>query len=427
MSARVATWLAWSLCALCGALAAACLIFSLLNGHTLYEMVLTGIPTTVILLTQMVSFSVVGGLIASHRPENPIGWLFCAAALFYGIEIAGEEYAIYALFTNPDSLPLGAELAWLTEWIWVPAFGIILVFLPLLFPDGHLPSRRWRGVGWLGGLSIGLICVLTSIVLWPERGPALLQLEGFGGEVEEWRSAISEWVLQLGGPMLLVAGLGAVISLFVRFRRARGDERQQIKWFASAAALTLAWILVAEVIVAEQQPGEIVALSGLLVLPSIPIATGIAILRYRLYDIDRIINRTLVYGSLTVMLALLYFGGVSAIQALFGALTGQEKQPQLAIVVSTLVIAALFNPLRRRIKSFIDRSFYRSKYDAAKTLEAFSAKLREETDLDALSDDLTSVVSETMQPAHVSLWLHSDPALKDKKKRAAIRESGHDK
>jgi hypothetical protein len=180
MSARVATWLAWSLCALCGALAAACLIFSLLNGHTLYEMVLTGIPTTVILLTQMVSFSVVGALIASHRPENPIGWLFCAAALFYGIEIAGEEYAIYALFTNPDSLPLGAELAWLTEWIWVPAFGIILVFLPLLFPDGHLPSRRWRGVGWLGGLSIGLICVLTSIVLWPERGPALLQLEGFG-------------------------------------------------------------------------------------------------------------------------------------------------------------------------------------------------------------------------------------------------------
>jgi hypothetical protein len=431
MSARVATWLAWSLCALCVALcvalAAACLIFSLLNGHTLYEMVLTGIPTTVILLTQMVSFSVVGALIASHRPENPIGWLFCAAALFYGIEIAGEEYAIYALFTNPYSLPLGAELAWLTEWIWVPGFGIILVFLPLLFPDGHLPSRRWRGVGWLGGLSIGLICVLTSIVIWPERGPALLQqLEGFGGEVEEWRSAISEWVLQLGGPMLLVAGLGAVISLFVRFRRARGDERQQIKWFASAAALTLAWILVAEVIVAEQQPGEIVALSGLLVIASIPVATGIAILRYRLYDIDRIINRTLVYGSLTVMLALLYFGGVSAIQALFGALTGQEKQPQLAIVVSTLVIAALFNPLRRRIKSFIDRSFYRSKYDAAKTLEAFSAKLREETDLAALSDALTSVVSETMQPAHVSLWLHSDPALKDKK-RAAIRESGHDK
>ena len=370
ISTRLAAWLAWSLCLLCVALAGACLIFNLLNGHTLYEMVLTGIPTTVILLTQMVSFSVVGALIASHRPENPIGWLFLAAALFYGIEIAGEEYAIYALFTNPDSLPLGAELAWLTEWIWAPGFGIILVFLPLLFPDGHPPSRRWRGVGWLGGLSIGLICVLQSIVLWPERGPALLQLEGFGGEVEVWRSAVSEWVLRLGGPMLLLAGLGAVISLFVRFRRARGDVRQQIKWFASAAALTLAWI-----IVAEQQSGEIVALSGLLVIASTPVATGIAILRYRLYDIDVIINRTLVYGSLTAMLALLYFGGVTATQALLRTLTGEEQLPQLVIVASTLVIAALFNPLRRRIQSFIDRRFYRRKYDARKTLEEFSSKL----------------------------------------------------
>ena len=400
ISTRLAAWLAWSLCALCVALAGACLIFNLLNGHTLYEMVLTGIPTTVILLTQMVSFSVVGALIASHRPENPIGWLFCAAALFYGIEIAGEEYAIYTLFTNPDSLPLGAELAWLTEWIWAPGFGIILVFLPLLFPDGHPPSRRWRGVGWLGGLSIGLICVLTSIVLWPERGPALLQLEGFGGEVEEWRSAVSEWVLRLGGPMLLLAGLGAVISLFVRFRRARGDERQQIKWFASAAALTLAWI-----IVADQRSGEILALSGLLVIASIPVATGIAILRYRLYDIDRIINRTLVYGSLTAMLALLYFGGVTATQALLRTLTGEEQLPQLVVVASTLVIAALFNPLRHRIQGFIDRSFYRRKYDAAKTLETFSAKLRNETDLEALGEDLVGVVRETMQPEHASLWL----------------------
>jgi hypothetical protein len=420
MSARVAAWLAWSLCLLCVALAGACLIFSLLNGHTLYEMVLTGIPTTVILLTQMVSFSVVGALIASHRPENPIGWLFLAAALFYGIEIAGEEYAIYALFTNPGSLPLGAELAWLTEWIWAPGFGIILVFLPLLFPDGHPPSRRWRGVAWLGGLSICLICVLTSIVLWPERGPALLQLGGFGGEVEEWRSAVSDWVLRLGGPMLLLAGIGAVLSLFVRFRRARGDVRQQIKWFASAAALTLAWI-----IVAEQQSGEIVALSGLLVIASIPIATGIAILRYRLYDIDVLINRTLVYSSLTMMLALIYFGGVATTRAIFGALTGQEQQPQLAVVVSTLVIAALFMPLRRRIQSFIDRRFYRRKYDARKTLEAFSAKLRDETDLDRLGEDLVGVVKETMQPSQISLWLHPDGTQKDKK-RAAIRESGRE-
>ena len=152
-------------------------------------------------------------------------------------------------------------------------------------------------------------------------------------------------------------------------------------------------------------PEVIVALTNLLVIPSIPIATGIAILRYRLYDIDTLINRTLVYGLLTLMLALVYFGGVTVTQALFQALTSEEQLPQLLVVASTLLIAALFTPLRRRLQSFIDRRFYRRKYDARKTLEAFSSKLRDETDLDALSEDLTSVVRETMQPAHVSLWL----------------------
>jgi hypothetical protein len=260
-------------------------------------------------------------------------------------------------------------------------------------------------VGWLGALSIGLIVVSSMIVLWPERGPALVTGD------QSPSHALDVLLLFVAAPMLFVAGLGAVISLFVRFRRARGNERQQIKWFASAAALSLVWILVF-VQSPRGLPEAIVALSSLLVIPSVPIATGIAIFRYRLYDIDRIINRTLVYGSLTVMLALLYFGGVSAIQALFATLTGQEEQPQLAIVVSTLLIAALFNPMRRRIQSFIDRRFYRRKYDARKTLEAFSIKLRDETDLEALNNDLVGVVRETMQPAHVSLWLRPETATK---------------
>jgi hypothetical protein len=295
------------------------------------------------------------------------------------------------------------------------------VFLPLLFPDGHSPSPRWRPVGWLGGLSIGLTVASSMILLWPERGPALVTGD------ESPSHVVHVLVDFIAVPMLFVAGLGAVISLFVRFRRARGEERQQIKWFASAAALSLVWIIVFGQASLRGLPGAIVALSSLLVIPSIPIATGIAILRYRLYDIDLIINRTLVYGSLTLMLALLYFGGVATTQAIFGALTGQEEQPQLAVVVSTLVIAALFMPLRRRIQSFIDRRFYRRKYDARKTLEAFSAKLRDETDLDRLGEDLMGVVRETIQPSHISLWLHPDPALKDKKQRAAVRESGHDK
>jgi hypothetical protein len=419
MSARLAAWLAWPLCLLCGALAAACLIFSLLNGRTLGEMVLTDSPTTVALATLIVSFSVVGALIASHRPENPIGWIFLAEGFFYGLLSAGDEYAIYALLTNPGALPLGAEASWLGQWIWAPGLGLILVFLPLLFPDGHPPSPRWLPVGWLGGLSIGLTVVSSTILLWPERGPALLTGD------ESPSHVLQVLVDFIAVPMLFVAGLGAVISLFFRFRRARGDERQQIKWFASAAALTLIWIIVFGQSALRGLPGAIVALSFLLVLPSIPIATGIAILRYRLYDIDVLINRTLVYGSLTMMLALIYFGGVATTRAIFGALTGQEQQPQLAVVVSTLAIAALFMPLRRRIQSFIDRRFYRRKYDARKTLEAFSAKLRDETDLDRLGVDLVGVVKETMQPSQISLWLHPDGTQKDKK-RAAIRESGRE-
>jgi divalent metal cation (Fe/Co/Zn/Cd) transporter len=217
---------------------------------------------------------------------------------------------------------------------------------------------------------------------------------------------------------VVVAGVifGSIIlsalSLVVRFRRASGVERQQLKWFALAAALN-GGLIVADQLRLDRLLGD--ALWNLLAVTTIAalyVAVGIAILRYRLYEIDIIINRTLVYGSLTALLAAVYFGGVTATQAIFGVLTGQEQQPQLAIVISTLVIAALFNPLRRRIQAFIDRRFYRKKYDAAKTLEAFSAKLRDETDLDALSDDLVGVVKETIQPAHVSLWLRPDTTSK---------------
>jgi hypothetical protein len=353
----------------------------------------------------IVSFSVIGALIASHRPENPIGWIFLAVGCCYGLLSAGDEYAIYALLTNPGALALGAEASWLGQWIWAPGLGLILVFLPLLFPDGHPPSPRWRPVGWLGGLSIVLAVVSSTIVLWPERGPALVT-------GDESPSHVLDVVLLFAAvPMLFVAGLGAVNSLLVRFRRSRGDERQQIKWFASAAALTLIWIIVFGQSTLRGLPEAMVALSSLLVIPSIPIATGVAILRYRLYDIDVIINRTLVYGSLTVILVGLYFGGIVVLQRVFVLLTGERST--LAVVTSTLLIAALFNPLRRRIQGFIDRRFYRRKYDAAKTLEAFSAKLRDETDLDALSGDLVGVVRETMQPAHVSLWLRPDAAPRD--------------
>jgi hypothetical protein len=393
-------------------LAVATLILALLNGQTLGEIFLVWDgPSVASLAIIAVSFSVVGALIASQRPENTIGWIFLAVGFFYGLLSTADEYAIYALLTNPGSLPLGAQASWLGQWVWAPGLSLILVFLPLLFPDGHPPSHRWRPVAWLGGLSIGLAVVSSIILLWPERGPALVTGDEYPSHVLQ-AHVLQVLVEFVAVPMLFVAGLGAVISLFVRFRRARGGERQQIKWFASAAVLTLVWLLVFGQASPHGLPEVIVALSFLLVIPSIPIATGIAILRYRLYDIDVIINRTLVYGSLTVTLAAVYLGSIVVLQTLqyrvSVGITGQTEQSQLVIVVSTLVIAALFTPLRRRIQSFIDRRFYRSKYDARKTLEAFSIKLRDETDLDALSDDLVGVVRETMQPAHVSVWLR-DP------------------
>jgi hypothetical protein len=235
-------------------------------------------------------------------------------------------------------------------------------------------------------------------VLGPIRNP--LGIEGF--------TNVYKAVLYTLAPVLHVA---IAVAVFVRLRRAVGVERQQIKWFAYAVALFATATTPYVITVAIDAPGwfewaanAIVTAAG----TAIPISIGIAILRYRLYDIDRIINRTLVYGSLTAMLALLYFGGVTATQALLRNLTGEEQLPQLVVVASTLVIAALFNPLRRRIQSFIDRRFYRSKYDVAKTLEGFSAKLRNETDLGTLSVDLVGVVKETMQPEHVSLWLRPD-------------------
>jgi hypothetical protein len=230
---------------------------------------------------------------------------------------------------------------------------------------------------------------------------------GVGGPAGEALSIFATVVYVI----IVFAAVPCALSLVLRYRRAGGVERQQLKWFAYAAVLFVG-LNVSQFF--YEPPYTWDALVEVVTIVGLYVAVGIAILKYRLYDIDRIINRTLVYGSLTAMLAAIYFGSVTATQAIVRVLTGQEQQPQLVVVVSTLVIAALFNPLRRRIQSFIDRRFYRRKYDAATTLQAFSAKLRDETDLDALSDDLVGVVRETMQPAHVSLWLRPDTASRAK-------------
>jgi hypothetical protein len=391
--------LAWSLCLACVSLASFAPLLAFLNDRTL--VVFFRERDLGVVMVLVISFSVVGALVVSHRPENLVGWIFCAAALFQALSLVGVEYATYARVTRPGSLPFGASVSWLAEWIWAPGLVLILVFLPLLFPDGRPPSRRWWPVAWLGGLSIVIISAPIWLLVWSRRGRELLEDGGIAQGVPGWLLAL----LRVGFPLMLLAGLLAVLSLFLRFRRARGDERQQIKWFASAAALTLTWIFVGELLLDAQGGvfGVVGALLGLVVVSSIPIATGIAIFRYRLYDIDRIVNRALVYGALSVALVLVYLGGVISLQYAFRTFAAGESQ--LAVVASTLAIAALFNPLRRRIQTAVDRRFYRSKYDARKTLAAFSSRLRDETDLDALGGELESVVRETVQPARVALWL----------------------
>jgi hypothetical protein len=300
-------------------------------------------------------------------------------------------------------------MAW-TEVLTAAIAWPLMFFSLLLFPTGRLPSPRWRPVAWTAAVTFILTAVLSALEpgrLLYVRAPNPTGIEQAGGIIE----------LSLNIVIVIFLGIVLVIAASVigRFRRARGEEREQLKWLAFSAffLVTLGVLGVLNTMVVGNRVIEFaVGILATFGVAAIPVSIGTAILRYRLYDIDLIINRTLVYGSLTLMLALVYFGGVTATQTLFRYLTGQEQQPQLAVVVSTLAIAALFTPLRRRIQSFIDRRFYRKKYDARRTLEAFSVKLRDETDLEALNDDLVGVVVETMQPAHVSLWLRPDPTSK---------------
>src|ERR671921_645738 len=353
-------------------------------------------------------FPLVGALIASRRPRNAIGWILLTEGLLWMFLGMTDYYGLYGV-ASPGSVPFPVGVAAVNNFMWVPAVGLLGTYVFLLFPDGRLPSSRWRPLAWLSGTVIVLVSILVGLTpgglqnLGGIRNP--YALEGY-----PWLETVAYIVL----PLLPLCMLASVISLVMHYRRSRGEERQQIKWIAFAASFVGLLYLIAMVCAfifpsgAWFQAGsplwlDLLGYAALSSFTLVPIAIGFAVLRYRLYDIDLLINRTLVYGSITVLLALVYFGGVAGLQRLLAPVTGQDSQ--LAIVASTLAIAALFNPLRRRTQRFIDQRFYRRKYDAAKTLEQFSSKLRDETDLNALRGDILAVVRETMQPEHVSFWL----------------------
>jgi hypothetical protein len=340
-----------------------------------------------------------GALIVSRRPGQPIGWVLCALGLMSGFGAFAVEYAVYGLITRPGDVPAAATLAWCDSWEFAVDFGLVAALL-LLFPSGHPPSPRWRWVLWLAATGVVLTTV-GALALWPLRGRALLQLH------------TPDPVGVLGVPYHLgawateAAILAAVASLVVRFRRASGAERQQLKWlFYWVAVLVVGFPITG--VVLDRVSSELAAdlIFALLIVP-IPLAVGVAIIRHRLYDIDRLINRTLVYGLLTALLATVYAGVVLVLAQLFGGL-GAEP-PSWAVAAATLAVATLFQPARRRIQQAVDRRFNRHKYDAAKTIERFSGRLRDELDLHTLSRELLTVVDQTMQPTSASLWLRPSP------------------
>jgi hypothetical protein len=348
------------------------------------------------------AFPIVGVVIVSHRPQNSIGWMFCFVGFGNILSVFAHEYAYYALVTQPGALPGGVWVGW--SLFWVASITWTLMFLALLlFPTGRLPTPRWRLLAWVIVGGIFLLSVLTAF----ESG-RLLDIPVPNPTGIEQASEILAVIRGILFPILVASIFAVAASVIVRFRRARGEERQQLKWFAYSVSFLVGSLglgLLNTEVLHNRAIEYAAGISGIVVVVAVPTAIGFAVLRYRLYDIDVVINRTLVYGSLSVMLIAFYIGGIVLLQGVFVALTGQQST--LAVVASTLAIAALFTPLRRRIQFFIDRRFYRRKYDARKTLEAFSTKLRDEMDLDALSDDLVGVVRETMHPAHVSLWLRS--------------------
>ncbi len=367
-------------------LAASALWF--LEGGNLFQsahIILTGIAFGL--------YGTVGALIVWQRPRNAIGWILCVIGLGTAITDFSGAYTAYGGIKGNMPLP-GAEIInWLGITIWPINWVLFLVFLPLLFPDGRLLTRRWRIVGWLAAI----LALLSILIGWI----SLTNVELFGkGIFANFWSNLSDNFNLLAIPLTIAA----LVSLILRFIRAKERERQQIKWLVYGTAL-MALLILGSIEIINDANSPINALIFNIAIMLLPLSIGISILRNQLYNIDRLINRTLVYGILTIMLALVYFGLVFGLQTVERLVTGRISQSAIFIVASTLVIAALFSPLRQRTQQIIDRRFYRSKYDAAKIIAHFSSTLRDEVDLVTLSDHLVAVVQETMQPVYVSLWL----------------------
>ena len=392
MSPRAARRLAWSAWAISVLLAVGTAVLLLLAGDVKGQNAAFDAVLALVLLT----YPTVGAVIATRQPGNAIGWLFCAVGVPFALTSFCYAYATYDLVTAPGSLPGGEIAAWLSSWVQFPPLFGAPALLFLLFPDGRLLGPRWRGAVWL------TVLAMVGFAAAPALRPGPMPDAAVKGTVNpvgiDGAGPLLDTVAAAAGASALLALLLATVSLVLRFRRSRGVERLQIKWFAFAAALFVLACAFGFFVFSQND-----VVFGLVIVgtfAAIPLAAGLAILRYRLYDIEVVINRALVYGALTATLGATYL----ALVLLVGLAVGHSG---FAVAISTLAVAALFRPLRARIQAAVDRRFYRRRYDAARTLEAFGSRLRDEIDLEALAADLRGVARETVQPAHVSLWLRS--------------------
>jgi hypothetical protein len=348
----------------------------------------------------------VGVIVATRRPDNLNGWLFCAIGLFFAAQAVINEYVIAGVLAVPGGLPGTIALGWLLTWIWVPSVGIALIFLPLLFPTGRLPSPRWRAVAVLGAAAIAAFSVAVALLPGPIVQATYIQnplgLSWVDLETYASVAVAPAWAL-LGIAIAL-----ALASLVLRFRRASGDARQQIKWFALAALIAGAAVtlqLTADVVNGSVSTEKALEILVIVSLMGLPVSAGMAILRYRLYDIDRIVSRTISYGLITALLVAVFVLVNLALQALLSSVTSNNAW---AVAGSTLLAAGLFTPARRRIQRAVDQRFDRARYDAERTTTAFSERMRDQVDLPTLANELDATVRQAIAPSSVGLWLRGD-------------------
>jgi hypothetical protein len=409
-----ARWVAWAVfVTTCAIWAAALLLDWITRGVSSRDDLGPYDIVGLVVVTVLLAFPATGLVIATRRPATPIGWLLLAVGLGWGLLLVSTGYADYGLLAHPGSLPAADVVAAVGGAVWATPVGLLGTFLLLLFPNGHLPGQRWRWVAYAAALLIATTTVVSLVqpggmrdAGYPDT-PNPLGIESLAGLLD-----IVEFVVV---PLALTM-VASAVSLVVRFRRSGAIERQQIKWLAAAAttatALYAAGLFASGVFGSSTGPEPLWqriaedAFLGSFAL--IPISIGVAVLRHRLYGIDVIIRKTLVYAALVGCLAILYLGGVFAIQAAVRTVSGQSGT--LAVTVSTLLVAVAFQPLRARIQRVVDHRFYRARYDAARTLEAFSGRLREQVEIETVSGEVLAVVRQTLQPAHVSLWLRSPEA-----------------